>query len=254
MTEFWKSNAMYWCDYCKVWMNDNPATKATHENGLKHKDMVAKKLRQMRQKQDQDKRDLVEAQRSMSSIEAKAQRQYEADRRAAQESLKQRLGEWVKDQGSEYHYNAVHRWYYDTASSMYYGGEPPTWTKVPDIPADAKYEAMTASAAAGPDASGASTSGRPAGAPSAAKRKPPNIQHPLAEIGGYKMPTTGRIGGAKGIGSSSGGVTKRKGQPESAKASKSSKAVSPEEAAALAAREAAKKRVQQRTLSTFGLG
>lgn len=49
----------------------------------------------MRQKQDQDKRDLVEAQRSMSSIEAKAQRQYEADKRAAQESLKQRLGEWV---------------------------------------------------------------------------------------------------------------------------------------------------------------
>ena len=23
-------------------MNDNPATKATHENGLKHKDMVAR--------------------------------------------------------------------------------------------------------------------------------------------------------------------------------------------------------------------
>ena len=33
---------MFWCDYCKVWMNDNPATKATHENGLKHKDMVAR--------------------------------------------------------------------------------------------------------------------------------------------------------------------------------------------------------------------
>ncbi len=106
----------------------------------------------------------------------------------------------------------------------------------------------------GTGASGASTSGRPAGAPPAAKRKAPSIQHPLAEIGGYKMPTTGRIGGAKGIGSSSGGVTKRKGQPESAKASKSSKAVSQEEAAAIAAREAAKKRVQQRTLSTFGLG
>ena len=106
----------------------------------------------------------------------------------------------------------------------------------------------------GTGASGASTSGRPAGAPPAAKRKAPSIQHPLAEIGGYKMPTTGRIGGAKGIGSGSGGVTKRKGQPESAKASKGSKAVSQEEAAAIAAREAAKKRVQQRTLSTFGLG
>lgn len=40
--QFWKSNAMYWCDYCKVWMNDNPATKATHEAGMKHKDNVAR--------------------------------------------------------------------------------------------------------------------------------------------------------------------------------------------------------------------
>ncbi len=49
----------------------------------------------MRQKQDQDKRDLVEAQRCMSSIEAAAKRQYEEDQRAAQEVQKQRLGEWV---------------------------------------------------------------------------------------------------------------------------------------------------------------
>ena len=68
------------------------------------------------------------------------------------------------------------------------------------------------------------------------------------------MPSTGRIGGAKGIGASSGGITKRKGQPESVKASKHSKPVSKEEADAIAAREAAKRRVQQRTLSTFGLG
>lgn len=30
---------------------------------------------------------------------------------------------------------------------MYYGGEPATWTKVPDLPDDAKYEAMAAPAA-----------------------------------------------------------------------------------------------------------
>ena len=40
--QFWKSHAMHWCEYCKVWMNDNPATKATHENGLKHKENVSK--------------------------------------------------------------------------------------------------------------------------------------------------------------------------------------------------------------------
>ena len=136
--QFWKSNAMFWCDYCKVWMNDNPATKATHEAGMKHKDNVARskslslsapcptdqpaclapassgqysiatalhaitsrvvlstELRQMRQKQDQSKRDLVEAQRSMSSIETAAQRQYQADLKAAEELQQQKLGEWV---------------------------------------------------------------------------------------------------------------------------------------------------------------
>lgn len=55
-------------------------------------------LRQMRQKQDQEKRDLVESQRSMSSIEAAAKRQYEADQKAAQELQQQRLGEWVSVQ------------------------------------------------------------------------------------------------------------------------------------------------------------
>lgn len=33
---------MYWCDYCKVWMQDNPSSKATHERGLKHKENVAR--------------------------------------------------------------------------------------------------------------------------------------------------------------------------------------------------------------------
>ena len=100
-----------------------------------------------------------------------------------------------------------------------------------------------------------SASGRPAGgAPQGVKRKPAAAHHPLAEIGGYKMPTTGRIGGAKGIGGSAGGVTKRKGQPSIVTAAKSSKPLSKEEADAIAAREAAKKRVQRRTLSTFGLG
>jgi U1 zinc finger len=42
MTEFWKSNANYWCDICKVWMTDNVSTRATHEKGIKHKENVAK--------------------------------------------------------------------------------------------------------------------------------------------------------------------------------------------------------------------
>lgn len=56
---------------------------------------VTSELRQMRQKQDQEERDLVESRRTMGSIEAAAQRQYQADLKAAEESQKQRLGEWV---------------------------------------------------------------------------------------------------------------------------------------------------------------
>lgn len=42
LVQFWKSNPMYWCDYCKVWMQDNPQARATHEKGIKHKDNVAR--------------------------------------------------------------------------------------------------------------------------------------------------------------------------------------------------------------------
>ena len=76
----------------------------------------------------------------------------------------------------------------------------------------------------------------------------------MADLGGYKMPSVGNIGGAKGIGVASGGVKKRTKQSETGATGKASKPVSKEEADAIAAREAAKKRVQQRTLSTFGLG
>lgn len=40
--QYWKSNPMYWCDYCKVWMNDNPNARAVHERGIKHKENVEK--------------------------------------------------------------------------------------------------------------------------------------------------------------------------------------------------------------------
>lgn len=66
----------------------------------------------MRQKQDQSKRDLVEAQRSMSSIEAAAQRQYQADLKAAEDLQKQKLGEWV----------SAHEWTTRLESSQCYIG------------------------------------------------------------------------------------------------------------------------------------
>jgi WW domain-binding protein 4 len=96
--------------------------------------------------------------------------------------------------------------------------------------------------------------------------------HPMAGVGGYQMPRAGRIGGAKGVGyannldgaqqlsavnntkarASSGDTVKRKRDQDQGK--KMEKPVSKEEAEFLARREAARQRVQARTMATFGLG
>lgn len=119
---------MFWCDYCKVWMQDNPSAKATHERGMKHQENVARskflgapghpkalfqrshtlvmamssfdscvhfpELRQMRQRADTDKKEAVLAEATMSKIEAAAQKQYQKDLAAAQ-AVTSSHGDWV---------------------------------------------------------------------------------------------------------------------------------------------------------------
>ena len=41
----WKSNPHYFCEICRVWMNDNPSARATHEKGAKHQDGLARSER-----------------------------------------------------------------------------------------------------------------------------------------------------------------------------------------------------------------
>ena len=40
--QYWKSNPNFWCEYCRVWLQDNPQARATHERGMKHQENVAK--------------------------------------------------------------------------------------------------------------------------------------------------------------------------------------------------------------------
>uniref|UniRef100_A0A061QZT2 WW domain-binding protein 4 n=1 Tax=Tetraselmis sp. GSL018 TaxID=582737 RepID=A0A061QZT2_9CHLO len=79
MTEFWVSQKRHWCEYCKVWLNDTISARSTHENGVKHQENVARKLREMRQKGDAEKKEQELLKQSWSSIEAKAKAQYEKD-------------------------------------------------------------------------------------------------------------------------------------------------------------------------------
>lgn len=80
--------------------------------------------------------------------------------------------------------------------------------------------------------------------------------HPMANIGGYQMPMVGAIGGAKGVGAAKQPAAaaivppkrKRDGDGKGG-----GKAVSKEEQEAQARREAARARVQARTMQAFGL-
>eukprot|EP00879_Flechtneria_rotunda_P006873 GHRR01007218.1.p6 GENE.GHRR01007218.1~~GHRR01007218.1.p6 ORF type:complete len:106 (+),score=36.63 GHRR01007218.1:149-466(+) len=105
MTEYWKSNAMHWCELCRVWMNDTKAAKLNHERGAKHQENLAKKLRDMSRRADAEKSEKARAAATMDSIEQAARKQYEADQQAAQEQA----GKWVWNEGSGYYYNAKHK-------------------------------------------------------------------------------------------------------------------------------------------------
>ena len=79
--------------------------------------------------------------------------------------------------------------------------------------------------------------------------------HPLANLGGYQMPMVGKIGGNSGVVSQKGSLSnsKRPREDQGAATGGSKKPVSKEEEEALARREAARARVQQRTMAAFGL-
>jgi hypothetical protein len=185
--QFWKSHGHYWCDVCKVWMLDKVAIRQIHEKGIKHQENVAKsapsattvscelcpslrpaltmrpdsehrlsavcrgaELRAMRQGAEAQKREEAQTEAVLKSVEQQAAEQYARDKAAAAEELAAINGTWEPDEGTGYLYNKAQRFYYDKASSMYYGGDPPEWTAKPAIPAAARYAALPAAAASKP--------------------------------------------------------------------------------------------------------
>jgi len=193
------------------------------------------------------------------------------------------------------------------------GGGAPEWTSSPPIPSAARFGVaphtggpvpQPATAGGGGGAAGSASASAPAAtaAAAAAAANAANGRvsivlkaapaHPLAAVGGYQMPSVGRIGGAKGLGtvgavteeegaatapnggggggggSGAGGKRKAaaaaggargagaggsKGGGDNKARRKEAPPEDPAEAAARARREAARARVQARTMAAFGL-
>jgi hypothetical protein len=113
------------------------------------------------------------------------------------------------------------RWYYDPKTQWYYGGEPVAWTQKPGLPSASLFgvapheggpepQQQPAAAAAGGGGSGRVSVQEAAAAAAAATGQKVVVKktvmqlpsHPQSAIGGHQMPTAGRIGGAKGVGTS----------------------------------------------------
>ncbi|XP_036612604.1 WW domain-binding protein 4 isoform X2 [Trichosurus vulpecula] len=96
MADYWKSQPKKFCDYCKCWIADNRPSVEFHERGKNHKENVAKRISEIKQKSLEKAKEEEKASKEFAAMEAAALKAY-------QEDLK-RLGissesQWEKPEG-----------------------------------------------------------------------------------------------------------------------------------------------------------
>ncbi|KAG0256304.1 hypothetical protein DFQ27_005781 [Actinomortierella ambigua] len=77
--DYWKSNAKFWCKFCKIYITDNKVTRKTHDSGTKHKENVERFLRDQNQRSRDKIADDAKLKKEMDAIEKAAQLQYQKD-------------------------------------------------------------------------------------------------------------------------------------------------------------------------------
>ncbi|XWS68000.1 hypothetical protein CRYUN_Cryun04dG0052500 [Craigia yunnanensis] len=260
MTEFWVSQGNKWCDFCKIYLSNNPSSIRNHELGQRHKENVAKRLTTMRKESAAKEKEQKEAARALEQIEAKAKRSYQKDvasfeaRDSNAQALDGQEGKaiietelmvdivsyWDFDSSSGYYYNQSNGLYYDPKSGFYYSDAIGRWVTREE--AYSKAQASSNPKSRDPSfkkpfpSSGAA---QVADSKSAAKSQNETAPGPVVSASLNPMRSV------KGAPSSL--AVKRKRQDEKPKT------ISKEEEAALKAREAAKKRVEKREKPLLGL-
>ncbi|XP_043707968.1 zinc finger protein ZOP1 [Telopea speciosissima] len=250
MTEYWVSQGNKWCDICKIYIANNPLSIRTHELGQRHKDNVTKRLASIRKENAAKEKEQKEAARALQQIEAKAKRSYQKDLKTFQdaEELNAQISqayeagpdEWEYDSASGYYYDKANGYQYDPNSGLFYSSvlgkwitqeeafatSQVSWEPKQKEPVSIKPSTSSVAAPVAEDKDGTKhQSGPPPGRVAAAS---PN---PMRSV--------------KGAPSSI--AVKRKREDEKPKV------ISKEEAAALKAREAAKKRMEEREKPLLGL-
>ncbi|KAG2242051.1 hypothetical protein Bca52824_096107 [Brassica carinata] len=225
MTEYWVSQGKKWCEFCKIWTQNNATSIRNHELGKHHRECVEKKLTDMREKSAAKDKELKKNEKLLQQIEAKATRSYQKDIATAHEVAKANGAprmvhavNWVLDAASGYYYNQINGLHYDSKSGFYYTDSIGRW-----VTQDEAYAAVKTS--------------------SDKDTKVPLVKSQV--VSATLNPKRNVKGAASSVEI---GNNKRKRIDDKPK-----KVVSAEEKAALRAREAARKRVEDREKSLLGL-
>lgn len=72
------SQKRHWCEYCRLYIAGTPASIAFHENGKKHREIVAQSLKDMRIRGRENRKEKQEVDREMARIEREANKAFVA--------------------------------------------------------------------------------------------------------------------------------------------------------------------------------
>ncbi|XP_061367149.1 zinc finger protein ZOP1 [Gastrolobium bilobum] len=242
MTEYWVSQGNKWCDFCKIYISNNPSSIRNHELGQRHKDNVTKRLATMRKENAAKEKEQKETAHAIEQIEAKAQRSYQKDKAKFEETRESHElddQEWEFDSSSGYYYHKTNGFYYDPKSGFYYSDAIGKWVTQeeayasPHFTSNTRHNGSTAKKALSTSQS------------KSVENKANNSQNGPSP-GPVVTTCLNPVRNVKASPSSL-AVGKRKRPGEK------SKFVSEEEKAALKAREAARKRVEEREKPLLGL-
>jgi len=79
MADYWVSQGKTWCQYCKIFIQNNKVSKSQHENGQNHQNNVKKFLYDMKKRKANNDRENINIQKEIRNVEKAAMKKMAED-------------------------------------------------------------------------------------------------------------------------------------------------------------------------------
>ncbi|XP_026752170.2 WW domain-binding protein 4 isoform X2 [Galleria mellonella] len=99
MTEYWKSQARKYCEFCKCWFADNKVSISFHENGKRHKENVQKHISQLSKKSAKEFKQKEKIDDDIKKMETAAMAAYLKDVQNNADLTSQSINEMIGQSG-----------------------------------------------------------------------------------------------------------------------------------------------------------